>query len=272
MTLEDRYVTPTPEGVSLDTVIAGLGSRFAAYLLDVFLQGVFLVGAVLVIGWGIGGSGQTSELVRVGIFAALTMVDFFGYFIICEMLWSGRSIGKRAAGIRVVRVGGSPVGFWSSLLRNVMRIIDMIPAPLYLVGSVLILSTSKNQRLGDILGNTMVIRERQAAVTLQHGTPFTDTGQWMAPVGAGAMWGPGYGPPPTLPPELQHWDVSGVNDQELVLVRSFLANRWGYTPEARGHLGLQLANRLWPLVAAPSVPPNPEHFLEAVVLVKSVRG
>jgi hypothetical protein len=66
--------------------------------------------------------------------------------------------------------------------------------------------------------------------------------------------------------------VSAVSDQELALVRTFVANRWGYTPEARGTLALQLADRLWPLVAGPTAPPHPEQFLEAVLLVKSVRG
>ncbi len=48
-----------------------------------------------------------------------------------------------------------------------------------------------------------------------------------------------------------------MNDRELTLVRTFLANRWGYTPEARGALALQLADRLWPLVAGPVTPPTP---------------
>jgi hypothetical protein len=142
----------------------------------------------------------------------------------------------------------------------------MIPAPFYIVGSVLILSTSKNQRLGDLLGNTIVVRERQAAVALQRGMPFDNAAEWMTTAGVsyyGAV---------ALPPELAHWDVSAVNDQELALVRTFLANRWGYTAEARGKLALQLADRLWPLVAGPVVPLQPEHFLEAVLLVKSARG
>jgi len=271
MTLEDRHVTPTPEGVSLDTVLAGLGSRFAAFLLDFLLQTVFFLIIVLVLNVTLIGGSETSTLLADGTLSLVALLDFIGYFIICEMLWSGRSVGKRAAGIRVVRVGGMPVGFWSTLLRNVTRLVDMLPAPFYLVGSVLILSTPKNQRLGDLLGHTIVIRERQAAMALQHGRSFTDPAQWMAPVGPAGV-GTGYSGPGALPPELAHWDVSAVNDQELTLVRTFLTNRWGYTPEARGQLALQLADRLWPMVAGPVTPPHPEHFLEAVVLVKSVRG
>jgi uncharacterized RDD family membrane protein YckC len=273
MTLEDRYVTPTPEGVSLDAVLAGLGSRFAAFLLDSLLQAVFFAAIVGVLVVVLRGGGETSSLVAAGVLSLVALVDFIGYFIICEMLWSGRSVGKRAAGIRVVRVGGAPVGFWSSLLRNVIRLIDFLPGNLYLVGSVLILTTSKNQRLGDILGNTVVIRERQAAMAVQRGLPFDDPGQWRAPLGltavAGAVPTDGFF---SLPPELAYWDVSAVGDRELTLVRTYLANRTGYTPEARERLAFQLADRLWPLVAGPVTAPPPEQFLEAVLWVKSVRG
>jgi uncharacterized RDD family membrane protein YckC len=272
MTLEDRYVTPTPEGVSLDTVLAGLGSRFAAFLLDFLIQAVFYVIVLVVVIVAFRGGGETSDLVAGGILVLVALLDFIGYFIICEMLWSGRSIGKRAAGTRVVQVSGTPVGFWSSMLRNVTRLVDMLPTPFYLVGSVLILSTSRNQRLGDLLGSTVVIRERQAAMALQRGMSFSDPGQWTAPGGLAPPWGPGYYGAPVLPPELAYWDVSAVSEQELILVRTFLSNRFGYTPEARGKLALQLADRLWPLVAGPVTPPHPEQFLEAVLLVKSVRG
>jgi len=271
MTLEDRYVTPTPEGVSLDAVLAGLGSRFAAFLLDFLLQVAFFALVTWVVVVTLSGGGETSRLIANGIIALVALLDFIGYFVICEMLWSGRSVGKRAAGTRVVRVGGSPVGFWSSLLRNIARLVDMMPTPFYLVGSVLILSTSKNQRLGDLLGATVVVREREAAMALQRGSAFNDPGQWMAPSGF-APWAPGFPGIPALPPELAHWDVSAVDERELTLVRTFLANRWGYTPEARATLALQLADRLWPLVAGPVAPPHPEQFLEAVVLVKSFRG
>jgi uncharacterized RDD family membrane protein YckC len=271
VTLEDRYVTPTPEGVSLDVVLAGLGSRLAAYSLDFLIQVVFFFVVRYVVDVVAGGGGETSGLIANGIIVLVGLLDFIGYFIVCEMLWSGRTVGKRAAGTRVVQANGSAVGFWSSFLRNITRLVDSQPSPLYLVGSVMILATSKNQRLGDLLGSTVVIRDRQAQMALQRGMSFTDPGQWTAPAGLTPGWAPGYGGP-ALPPELAHWDVSAVTDQELALVRTFLANRWGYTPEARGKLALQLADRLWPLVAGPVTPPHPEHFLEAVVLVKSVRG
>jgi hypothetical protein len=75
-----------------------------------------------------------------------------------------------------------------------------------------------------------------------------------------------------MPPELAHWDVSAVRQQEVVLATMFLSNRLGYAPQARAHLSVDLANRIWPLVAGAPANLNPEQFLEAVVLVKSLRG
>ena len=272
MDFEDRHVTVTPEGISLDVVLAGLGSRFVAFALDFTLQVLALVVFLVVVVSAFHGSvSTTSGLVASGALSLFVLVDFIGYFIFCEMLFNGRTVGKRAAGLRVVRVGGQPVGFWSSLLRNVLRLIDMQLGVTYLVGSVLILATNRNQRLGDLLANTLVVREKVGAAAIWNRSSWTSPAGFTAPA-----WGPG-GSSPTgaqvyLPPALAHWDVSAVPEAELALARTFLANRSGYTQEARLRLGYELAGRMWPLVAGPTGPMPPEWFLEAVLLVKSVRA
>jgi len=270
VSLEDRCVIPTPEGVTLDLVLAGLGSRIAAFLLDALIQVALFIIVFAAVG-SVAGGGQTGDLVAAGVISATALVDFIGYFVLCEMLWSGRSVGKRAAGLRVVRTDGLPIGFWSSLLRNLTRLVDMMPGVVYLVGSVLVLVTPRNQRLGDLLGGTLVIRERQAAFALQRGSTFDDPGQWALPAGAAAPgWAPGWGSA-SLPWQLANWDVSAVPEQELVLVGRFVANRQGYTPEARLRLAMELAGRVWPFVSGPVTPPPPEELLESVLMVKSMR-
>ena len=67
------------------------------------------------------------------------------------------------------------MGFWASSLRNIMRLIDMIPFPFYAVGSVGILATSHNQRLGDLAGGTVVVRVRTAAGAVLADRPWTDS-------------------------------------------------------------------------------------------------
>ncbi len=127
-----------------------------------------------------------------------------------------------------------------------------------------------------MLAGTLVVRERTAVSRLAEGTPWNQQAQWATPAWSGAPApgtpGPGWASPPWLPPELAHWDVTQVSAEELAVVQRFLAGRGGYTAEARGRLATDLASRLWPRVAGPTGPMDPEAFLEAVVLVKSVRG
>ena len=104
------------------------------------------------------------------------------------MLWSGRSIGKRAAGIRVISATGAAEGFWSILLRNIARLVDFLPV-LFIVGSIAILASANNQRVGDMLANTIVIRERHAADRVQSVSTSAAQQSWTTPVyGTAPSW------------------------------------------------------------------------------------
>jgi len=270
--LDDRHVTATPEGVRLDVVLAGLGSRFAAYLLDFFLQVIaFIIFGLLLSTTVTGNPSETTSLIAEGALTLFVFMDFIGYFVLCEMLWNGRSIGKRAAGIRVVRVAGGPVGFFPSLVRNLLRLVDLLPS-LYLAGILAILVTPKNQRLGDLAAGTLVIRDRVAAASAVPAGAWASGAGFGATTGSQTYWTSGAPTGRWLPPELMHWDVSAVPAPELAMARTFLTNRSGYTPEARQRLAADLANRVWPFVAGPTTPPYPEAFLEMVLQVKDARG
>jgi uncharacterized RDD family membrane protein YckC len=275
--IEDRHVTSTPEGISLDFVLAGLGSRLAAFAVDFLIQSAVELIFVFALGFTAAAfsasSPTTSTLLFTGATALVVFLVNFGYFVLFETLDGGRSPGKRLVGIRVVRVGGGPVGFLASFLRNVVRLVDSFPPPFYGVGMVAVLASKRNQRLGDMLAGTLVVRTRVGALATAGNVAWTDPAQWGQP-GSGPVVPGGWAPPPPtwLPPELAHWDVTSVGPRELALVQAFLTNRWGYTPHARDALGRDLAGRLWPRVAGPTGPMPAETFLEAVALVKSVRG
>jgi hypothetical protein len=89
---------------------------------------------------------------------ALFLVQW-GYWVGFETLWAGRSPGKRALGIRVVRLDGSPVGFAEVALRNLGRVADFLPI-LYAVGITAMAVNPRSRRLGDLLAGTLVVRER----------------------------------------------------------------------------------------------------------------
>ncbi len=155
---EDRISIPTPEGVELELVLAGVGSRLVGSLVDFLIKAVLLFALWLV-------SAVAAEDAG-GFFIALTIIAsflvFWAYDVAFETLASGRTPGKRAAGLRVVRMGGEPVGFLASAVRNLLRLVDMQPGFLFAVGAITILFSQRNQRLGDLAAGTLVVRERLA--------------------------------------------------------------------------------------------------------------
>lgn len=203
MEIDDRFVAATPEGVSLEFVLAGLGSRFLAIFLDL----IFQVAVIVIIVWAlvksIGFSTPTREYVTTGAISLVSVLLILGYFVLFESLNAGRTPGKAMTGLRVVRVTGGPVGLRASLLRNVVRLVDWLPS-LYAVGAILILVTRNHQRLGDMLAGTLVVRERTAMSRLAAGTPWDHQAQWSAPAWSGAPAsgapGPGSASPRWMPP------------------------------------------------------------------------
>ena len=146
----------TPEGVSLELPLAGVGSRFVALLVDTLLQGVIFVGVIVLLVVS-GGDGFTA-------FAVMGFTVFsllFVYPVAFELAAGGRTPGKRWSSLRVVCDNGSTVTFRASALRNLVRLVDMLPG-LYLVGAIAIFATRNNQRLGDLAAGTIVVREPRA--------------------------------------------------------------------------------------------------------------
>jgi uncharacterized RDD family membrane protein YckC len=267
--IDDRFVAATPEGVSLEFVLAGLGSRFVAIFLDLLIEALVLTGLVFAVDHIIGSSTPTRAYVTSGVTALVAFLIIFGYHVLFESLKAGRTPGKAMTGLRVVRTTGGPVGLRASLLRNVLRLVDWLPG-LYALGAVLIVASTNNQRLGDMAAGTLVVRERTAASRLSAGTSWSHQAHWGAP--APPAPAPTWWAQPGLPPELAHWDVTNVSAEDLAVVHRFLVGRARYTPEARARLASDLASRLWPRVAGQGGAMGAEQFLEAVVRVKSVRG
>jgi uncharacterized RDD family membrane protein YckC len=184
---EDRHVTATPEGIRLDVVLAGLGSRFAAYAFDFLFQVLAFILFAVIVHDSVGpNESEATVLIVEGAYLVFALLDFLLYFVIFDMLFSGRSPGKRLAGLRVVRVGGQPVGFLASLLRNLFRVVDFLPF-VYTFGSVLILATSRNQRLGDLAAGTVVIRDRVSAEQRVSPYSFASGAGFVAPAGSHAL-------------------------------------------------------------------------------------
>jgi len=255
---DDRITIATPEGVDLDITLAGIGSRFAAAMIDTLIKLAIFLG--LVAGLGAVGAvtagrfgpadapSDTIVLLGLALFLLLVFLVSFGYDVAFEVLASGRTPGKRWTGLRVVLAGGGPVTFKASAVRNLLRLVDGLI--FYAVGMITVLASERNQRLGDMVGGTLVIRERG------------DRQRGSRP----AM------PPPPLPAGLDSWDVSSVTSEEVATVRRFLERRHELAPEARNRLGWELAERLGPKVAGAPIPQHHEAWLEQLVAAKASRA
>jgi uncharacterized RDD family membrane protein YckC len=106
--------------------------------------------------------------VAIGMFVLAQFAIETGYFIFWEMLTRGRSPGKAVAGLRVVQRSGLPIELGNTMVRNLMRIVDILPAN-YVVGLISMLLSPSGERLGDHAAGTIVIRldRPQAAPEIQ---------------------------------------------------------------------------------------------------------
>ncbi|MGI8794093.1 MAG: RDD family protein, partial [Acidimicrobiales bacterium] len=154
----DRIVTP--EAVVLDFETAGLASRLLSGAIDIAVQ--FLLLLVVIIGGvavaeGFGGGGVAAAAVYFAIFLTL-----FGYPAAQETLWRGKTVGKAAMGLRVVTADGLPVRFRHAAIRSMLGLVDKFLAS-GAIGLIAILVSGRNQRLGDLVAGTIVLRERKAS-------------------------------------------------------------------------------------------------------------
>jgi uncharacterized RDD family membrane protein YckC len=200
--------TVTPEAVTIAVDVAGLGSRMIAWLIDSLIQ--LAVVLPIVLGVGAGNLADGPELVVVSLVIFLIV---WGYYPIFEVLWQGRTPGKRAQRIRVIRTDGQPANGAAILVRNLIRILDVILLPFLAVISMLV--TSRAQRLGDLAAGTMVVREPR----------FSEPETIRLPSRA----------------DLPVVDATGLTEREYDVIRSFLARRSSLDPTARWRLAAQLA-------------------------------
>src|SRR5256714_4830809 len=150
-----RLEVETPDHVVLRYDLAGAGNRGFAAVLDFLLAALIAFSAFMLL-----------EVARV-----LTRVDFFvlggltlilglvviwSYFILLEWLWNGQTFGKRIFRLRVINEDGSPAQFTAVLIRNLLRLVDFLPA-LYGVGVLVIVLSPQSQRLGDMAAGTYVV-------------------------------------------------------------------------------------------------------------------
>lgn len=153
----------TPEGIELNLALAGPLSRGLAWIIDLGIRIVLYIALALFFSWA---GGMGTGLILMGVF----LIEWF-YPVFFEIR-SGMTPGKKAIGIRVIHDDGTPVAWSSSLLRNLIRSVDLLPL-FNMVGLVTMIITKKFQRLGDLAAGTVVVyhRNSQQTKTIPPATP-----------------------------------------------------------------------------------------------------
>lgn len=232
----DHIEITTPEGFSLQLVLAGLGSRSAAAIVDTLI--IVACGVLVSVPlWNTEAPAPARIVLQV-----MPLVLFFGYHIAFETLGRKQSPGKRLLRLRIVHTDGSPMGATGSLIRNLMRIVDFLPFA-YLVGIATVFSSTSNQRLGDIAAGVVVVVEPKAggdaAIRSVQATDIPDG-----------------------------WDVSAVTDEDIAMMTEFMARRDALDTGSRGTIGLRLATRIETKVSRPPQHMTSEETIETVLRLK----
>lgn len=161
--LDTTVEVETPEHVRFRYQIAGPGRRAAAYLVDLTIRGVLVLGLAiaLTLALAIGSGFEKFGGFELGALLVIYFAVEWGYYVVSELLMNGSSPGKRALGLRVVQSDGLPITFTDSFLRNLVRAADLLPS-FYALGLLSMVLDARFRRLGDLVAGTIVIHEPRA--------------------------------------------------------------------------------------------------------------
>jgi uncharacterized RDD family membrane protein YckC len=218
----------TPEGVEFSYELASPVTRALAWMVDVAAISLLSKGSSQVGEW----LGHVSRDWATAFAAILYFVISVGYGIALEWRWHGQTLGKRVVGLRVVDAQGLRLQLSQVVLRNLLRLIDMLPLA-YLVGGIACFSSRNCQRLGDLAAGTIVTRER---------TPYAPDLEQIAPAKYNSL---------LVYPHLAARLRSLASPQSVNIAVRAVSRRDGYEPLARIELFQELAEYFQSLVQFP---------------------
>lgn len=234
----------TGEAVVLELRLAKVASRALAIAIDVAVQFTLLVVTSLLLA-GLTGSVDPALAAAVSLLGVVSVLVV--YPVAVETLTRGRSLGKLALGLRVVREDGGPVRFRQALIRGLLGVVE-IWITFGTVALIASLASTQGKRLGDQLAGTVVIRERMPAQG---------------------------GPLAAMPPVLAGWaselELSRLPDDLALAARQYLARARDLAPDVRESMGSRLAEAVREHVSPPPPPGVPAWAYLAAVLAERRR-
>ncbi|MEU6523865.1 RDD family protein [Streptomyces sp. NPDC046924] len=236
----------TGEAVALELRPAKVPSRALAVLLDLTAALTVYVVATIAL---VAATASLDEAAQTAIFIAMFVLLLVGGPIAVETLSHGRSLGKMACGLRVVRDDGGPIRFRHALVRGLIGVIEILMT-MGVIACIASLASSRGRRLGDVFAGTLVVRER-------------------LPVGPVGFVPP---PPPWLAGRFSGLDLSAVPDGLWLAVRQYLTRMRQLDPQVSRTMAERLAADLAERTGAPVPQGVPAAaYLAAVVQERQVR-
>jgi uncharacterized RDD family membrane protein YckC len=217
ITSDETLVIETPERVPLHFALASIGNRFIACAIDHMIQIVTLIVisiifAIIADFANLGNRLSNAPKWVIALLIILVFLLMSGYFAFFEWLWRGQTPGKRWMKLRVIREDGRPISFFEAIVRNLLREFDIMPFPFYSIGLISVFSTDRDQRVGDLVAGTVVVREREAEAPA-----FAEV--FASPISDPALRR-------SFKPVQFTADVNNLTEQEISVVESFLRRRW----------------------------------------------
>jgi uncharacterized RDD family membrane protein YckC len=229
---DDTLVIETPERVPLHFALASIGNRFIACAIDHAIQMVVLFGLVMLFLFVANVSAFDAKLTSTPKWVIALLIVFVflimsGYFAFFEWIWNGQTPGKRWLRLRVIREDGRPISFFEAMVRNLLRDFDIMPFPFYSIGLISVFASASDQRVGDLVAGTVVVREREAEAPA-----FAEV--FASPVSDPALRR-------SFKPVLFTADVNNLTEMEISVVESFLRRRWDLKDYPRQSMAWRVA-------------------------------
>ena len=236
----------TGEAVALELRPARLPSRALAVLIDLALAMAVYIAVTVAL---VAASASLDDAAQVALSIAAFLLVLVGGPIAVETLSHGRSLGKLAVGLRVVRDDGGPIRFRHALVRGAIGVVEIVMT-FGVVACIASLVSARGRRLGDVFAGTLVVRER---------IPVAPSG-FVPP------------PPPWLAGRFAELDLSAVPDGLWLAIRQYLTRMHQLDQQ----VGWAMAERLASELAASTGAPAPQGvpagaYLAAVVQERQAR-
>jgi hypothetical protein len=176
----------------------------------------------------------------VALVGLVALLFYWGYYIFFEMVWNGKSPGKKALKLRVIRVDGTPITISESLVRNLVRLVDFLPV-YYGVGAIAAFINPQTRRLGDLAAGTLVVRETDQRAQLKNLRTLEK--QFVEPSVSSVARDPANLADAFKGQVVTLYPVKLLNYQDIQMIELFFQRRAELTNESE--LAGQILGRLW---------------------------